>query len=223
MTYPSASNSWNMRVHSEKMDLDLTRIGIFESWPETGKDSMFQIFACKKYMQVHGLSINIHGTKSCPPSKLMTPYAKESDKGQSGAAVGMSAYQVHIWKILLPGSLPEQKRMDHTAERWGLRLWNGLTYHSPWQTANTKKSSLTMACNKVCNIVLYLLSVKRRKFLLHICRYKATQPLDYMLRKTLQTTCTQNLRTLSCYSLLIWKVYSASELAPRHSKSKIDY
>lgn len=115
-------------------------------------------------MQVHGLSINIHGTKSCPPSKLMTPHAKESDKGQSGTVIGMRTYRVHIWKIVLPGSLSEQRRMDHTAERWGWKLWNGLAYHSPWQTANTIKSSLTMACNKVCNTVLYLLSVKRGKF-----------------------------------------------------------
>lgn len=169
MPYPSASNSWYLRVHSVKMDLDLTKIGIFESWLVTGKDSIFQIFPCKKYMQVHGLSINIHGTKSCLPSKLMTPHAKETDKGQSGTAIGMCTCRVHVWKIVLPGSLPEQRRMDHTAERWGLKLWNGLDYHSPWQTANTLKSSLTVACNKVCNIVLYLLGVKREKFLPHIC------------------------------------------------------
>lgn len=169
MPYPSASNSWYLRVCSNKMDLDWTKIGTFESWLVTGKDSIFQIFVCKKYMQVHGLSINIHGTKSCPPSKLMTPHAKESAKGQSGTATGMCTYRVYGWKMVLPGSLPAQRRMDHAAERWGLKLWNGLAYHSLWQTANTIKSSLTAACSKVCNIVLYLLSVKRGKFLLHIC------------------------------------------------------
>jgi len=71
-------------------------------------------------MQVQGLSMNIHATKSCPPSKLMTPHAKESDKGRSGTALGMCTCRVHVWKIVLPGSLPEQRRMDHTAERWDL-------------------------------------------------------------------------------------------------------
>lgn len=151
------------------MDLNLTKKGTFENWLSTGKDSIPQIFACKKYMQVHRLFINIHGKKILPTSKPVTPHAKDSVKGQSRMAICMYNCRVHVWKIVFIGSLPEQRRIDHPTERWGLKLWNGLAYHSPWRTANTIKSSLTMACSKVCNIVLYLLSVKRGKFLLHIC------------------------------------------------------
>lgn len=52
-------------------------------------------------MQVHGLSVNISGTKSCPPSKLMAPHAKESEKGQSGTATGMCNRNVYLQRSRL--------------------------------------------------------------------------------------------------------------------------
>lgn len=40
-----APNNWYLGVHSGKMDLDLTKMGIFESWLVTGKDSRFETSA----------------------------------------------------------------------------------------------------------------------------------------------------------------------------------
>lgn len=64
------SISWYLTAHSDKIDLDWTKIGIFKSWLVIEKDSIFQIFAWKKHMQVHGLSMSICGKNCCPPSKL---------------------------------------------------------------------------------------------------------------------------------------------------------
>lgn len=36
---------WYLTVHSDKIDLGLTKTGIFKSWLVTGKDSIFQIFS----------------------------------------------------------------------------------------------------------------------------------------------------------------------------------
>lgn len=73
---------WYLTVHSDK--IDFTKIGIFKSWLVTGKDSIFQVFAWKKHMRVHGLPMSICGKKLLPPSKLMTPHARKSDMGQTG-------------------------------------------------------------------------------------------------------------------------------------------
>lgn len=45
----------------------------------------------------------------------MIPHAKKSDMGQSGTAAGTCAYRAHVWKMVLPASLSQERRMDHTA------------------------------------------------------------------------------------------------------------
>lgn len=89
---------------SDKIDLDLTKIGIFKSWLVTGKDSIFQIFSWKKHMQVHGLSMSVCGKNCCLLSKLMTLHAMKSDMGQNGTAAGTCAYRGHIEKWCWPAA-----------------------------------------------------------------------------------------------------------------------
>lgn len=181
--------SWHVSIYSDKIDFYLTKIGIFKSWLVTGKDSIFQIFALKKHMQVHGLSISICGKKKLLPSiQTNDSTCKEEWYGTKWDCcrnVFLLSSRLKNGAAWQPHSGEKDGSHCNTAERWGLKFWNGSAYHSPRQTANTIKSSLAVVCNKVSNVVLYLLSVKRGKFLLHICPWKATQPLDCLLSKML--------------------------------------